>query len=354
MSTGGLALSGVFVLGSALVVPAWRNKHRTGAHAGAVGALSLLALVAAGAATTWLTWQVVSLGVHDSPQQSHGHSLLGSIFGVPVIVLPLAILVAVVGVAELVARTAGTAPVSSASAAQPPTSTAVSIERRSPDVRAQYPHELAGTPPRQPQTAQREVSGPRGRFRHLSRGDDRTLETIRGEVAAAGVHSRAALAEAVSQIESRLSIGLAEHARAQTSTQDAVGLLQQTVTDSAMTVTLALERVAEGCAKVADQIEAHRLERHLLTDAVSQLARPTLTPRAAPPSIVATTEVSIVKDDDCELEPAPTRLPDVRWQHHANETNGVLTSVQRLRQRAQKVWTRARAGTNGTGRSPSV
>jgi len=358
VSTGELALSAVVVLASVVVFLAWDNKHR--ARADAVWVLSLLLLGAAAGATSWLTWQVVLLGVHDTPPQSRGHGLSGSILGIPVIVVPLAVLVAAVGVTELLARTAGNAPVPSPSPSSHRAAAGPSMERRSSDVRAQYPHEPP-TPPRQRKIGQRVMSGSRELLGYFTRTEQRTLEAIRGEVAAGGAQARTTLADAISQIESRLSIGLEQHARVQTSTHDAVGRLQETVTDSAANVTLALEGVSEMCTKVADQIEGHRHERHLLTDAVALLARPVARPREVPPpAIVGEAEISIVDDDHDHdhraQDPAPHTVTYERWQDRANERAAVRSSVKRLRERAQEagrhMWTRARS--NRTGSDPST
>jgi hypothetical protein len=349
VSTAGLALSALFVLASVLIIPAWRNKHAAGINAAAVLGLSYAALGAAAAATGWLTWQVVSLGVHDTPEQSH-HQFLGSILGVPVIVIPLAVLVAVVGVTELVARTSGASPVPSPTPSSHAAAARGSMERRSPELRPEFPRDLPT--PRQRKIGQRVMNGSRDLLGYFNRAEQRTVEAIRGEVAAGGAHSRTTLADAISQIESRLSVGLEQHARVQTSTQDAVGRLQETVTDSAATVTRALEGVSEVCARVADQIEAHRLERHLLTDAVALLARPVSRPRDVPPrTIVAEPEISIVEDDERAPDPVPTTVTYERWRDPANQTTAVRSSVKRLRERAQQagrqMWTRARANRSG-------
>ena len=49
-----LGLSGLFVMVSIKVFPAWCNKHR--ANEAATRVFSVLALVATVAATVWLTW----------------------------------------------------------------------------------------------------------------------------------------------------------------------------------------------------------------------------------------------------------------------------------------------------------
>jgi len=226
------------------------------------------------------------------------------------------------------------------------------MERPPLDLRSDYPHGLPT--PRQQKIGQRVMSGSRELLGYFSRAEQRTVEAIRGEVAAGGAYSRTTLADAISQIESRLSDGLEQHARVQTSTHDAVGRLQETVTDSAANVTRALEGVSEVCARVADQIEAHRLERHFLTDAVALLARPVSKPREVPArAVVVEPEISIVEDDDVgrALEPAPTTVTYERWRE-PNQQTAMRSSVKRLRERAQQagrqMWTRARANRPGS------
>ncbi|HTD50053.1 MAG TPA: hypothetical protein VK771_05605 [Acidimicrobiia bacterium] len=352
MSTVGLGLSAVFVLASDSIFYFWSPRHWVGVHEAAARVLSCAAVCALVAATGWLGWQIISFGVHDTPASSHGHAVFGSIFGVPVIVVPLAVLVAMVGVAELVARTVGASPVPSPS--NHAAAAGGSMERPSLDLRSDYPYELP-TPARQRKIGQRAMKGSRELLGYFSRAEQQTVEAIRGEVAAGGAHSRTTLADAISQIESRLSDGLEQHARFQTSTQDAVGRLQETVTDSAAKVTRALEGVSEVCARVADQIEAHRLERHLLTDAVALLARPVSRPLEVPPRAVVTEpELAIVEDDEVEPapDPAPATVTYERWREPIYETTAMRTSVKRLRERAQQagrqMWTRARANRPGS------
>jgi len=121
----GLGLSGLFVMLSVIVMPAWRTKHRARAQVRPVRVLPLLAIATAIAATTWLTWEAVSLGLHHASTGStgstrpHGHaSFIVSFFGVPVILISLAILIAVVGLAELLAHTVEARPTPTAPAVQ--------------------------------------------------------------------------------------------------------------------------------------------------------------------------------------------------------------------------------------------
>jgi hypothetical protein len=345
VTTRALALSSLFVLLSALVIPAWRNRHRESAHAGAVDALSLVALAAASAATTWLTWQVISLGVHDSPTQSSGRSsLLGSVFGIPVVVVPLAVLVVIVGVAEIISRTARPAP--QAAAPAPPVATAAAAA-------------TVATTPRQGRTGV-------GRF---MRGDDRTLEAMLAELTAAEFRNQSALADGMNEIESRLSVNMDEHARVQSSTQTAMDRLQARVAESTADMTHALQGISDVCERVTADIEAHRLERHVLTDAIALLGARApepldLTVSEADPEVTDSTEISLVDeeiteislvDDEPPREPARSayRAPDLTWRDYSSPRSSVLTaSVKRLRQRAQtgwQEWARGKTRSNGNG-----
>ena len=215
----------MFVLLSALVIPAWRNRHRESPHVGAVDALSLVALAAASAATTWLTWQVISLGVHDSPTQNGDRSsLLGSVFGIPVVVVPLAVLVVIVGVAEIISRTSGPARVASAA----------------PQATTSSPAPAAATEAPAPRTGRAGI----GRY---MRGDDRTLEAMLAELAAAEFRNQSALVDGMNDIETRLSVNMDEHTRIQSSTRTAMEQLQARVAESASGMTKALEGISDVC-----------------------------------------------------------------------------------------------------------
>ena len=128
--------------------------------------------------------------------------------------------------------------------------------------------------------------------------------------------------------------------------------------DSAASVNLALDGAAEMCAKVADRIEAHRLERPALADAVARLTRPVAITPDVPPAIVPAAGTAIVAEGDVVADPVAVKPIDERWRDRPNDGNGMLTSVQRLRQRAtnagRQVWTRARPRPSRTGPSPSA
>jgi hypothetical protein len=310
-------------------------------------------------------------------------------------VIPLAIVIAVIGVVELLDRTAGDASV-------PPRLTAATVspvEPRPVDVRrrVRQESERAVLPP--PDKGRSEAKPGRDRLSRLKRGDERTLEVILGELAAGYNRSRGVMADAISEIETRVAMDLEEQSRIQTSTQTAIEILQETFTSSASDVTIALGSVSEMCELVTDRIEAHRLERPALAEAIARLARPVPVPvpvpvgvpRGAPAIIADDIEISIVEDDIAvepeggehvavddvavnelaideaaideaaplpvpqpapSVAPAPTRLPEPSWQYRSRPESPVLTSVKRLRQRAQTGWeawkgSRPRPDSNG-------
>jgi hypothetical protein len=364
VTTRALALSSLFVLLSALVIPAWRNRHRESPHAGAVDALSLVALAAASAATTWLTWQVISLGVHDSPtQNSDRSSLLGSVFGIPVVVVPLAVLVMIVGIAEIISRTSGSpnvaSPATQATRSSP--APAAAKEAPVPQVATAAAAVTAGAAPRKGRAGV-------GRF---MRGDDRTLEAMMAELTAAEFRNQSALADGMNEIETRLSVNMDQHTRIQGSTRTAMEQLQARVAESATGMTKALDGISDACDRVTADIEAHQLERHVLTDAIALLKVPApepidLTVGAADQKVTDSTEISLVDDEPTEISPVddePTRerapappayrAPDLTWRDYGNQRSGVLTaSVKRLRQRAQsgwQEWARNKTRSNGNG-----
>ena len=362
MTTRALALSSLFVLLSALVIPAWRNRHRESPHAGAVDALSLVALAAASAATTWLTWQVISLGVHDSPTQNGDRSsLLGSVFGIPVVVVPLAVLVVIVGVAEIISRTSGPAHVASSA----------------PQATTSSPAPAAATEAPAPRTGRAGI----GRY---MRGDDRTLEAMLAELAAAEFRNQSTLADGMNDIETRLSVNMDEHTRIQSSTRTAMEHLQARVAESASGMTKALEGISDACERVTADIEAHRLERHVLTDAIALLsvrapapidltvgeADHEITDSADSTDSTDSTEISLVDDEPTEIslvDDEPSRAPvpaatayrasDLTWRDYGSQRSSVLTaSVKRLRQRAQtgwQEWARGKTRSNGNGNGAS-
>jgi hypothetical protein len=101
-----------------------------------------------------------------------------------------------------------------------------------------------------------------------------TVAAIREEMAAADMRARAVLSNAMALIELRLSKDQEEREREQQSTDGAIELLRNSVIDNATGVGRLLEQVANMCAMVADRLEADRVERHALAEALTRLARP--------------------------------------------------------------------------------
>ena len=99
------------------------------------------------------------------------------------------------------------------------------------------------------------------------------MEEIREQLTAADLRARAVLADAIAQIESRLTSDLEQRERLQASTELAIETLQRSVIGSATDVARALGQVSEMCAIVSEKIEADRVERRALTEAIAALAR---------------------------------------------------------------------------------
>jgi len=316
-----LGLSGLFVMVSIKVFPAWCSKHRSSDVA--IRVFSVLALAATIAATAWLTWQVASLGVQHSPSHPRAQ-LYGTAFGVPVVLIPLAILLAIVAVAEI--RSGGV---------------------------------------------------PSPSFSFGKRKDAEMLETIRGQIAGASTDSRAVLADAISQIESSVSARIEERSRLQASTGTAVETLHSAVTESASDVADTFERVANLCATVAARIEAHQLEPDPLAEVIERLASapaialvpaPVAEPAPAPAVVTKRpqpddVEISLVDEEEAEdgvaVHADPTTSPDpvMPSPPDDNPPPAALTTVERLRQQAQRVsrevFTRGKSQPSRMGRRPT-
>ncbi len=309
-----LGLSGLFVMVSIKVFPAWCNKHR--ANEAATRVFSVLALVATVAATVWLTWEVASLGVQHSPTQTHP-SLYGTVFGIPIVLVPLAVLLAIVGVTEL-------------------------------------------------RGAER-IAMPS--LRLGKRRDADMLDSIRGQISGASSDTRTVLAEAISQIESSVSARIEERARLQAETGTAVETLQSAVAESASEVSDTFERVASLCASVTARLDAQRLEPDPLAAVIARLAAAPGAPLPVPSAGIDDIEINLVdlEDDDDELAdeevpqlvttPAAAAVPEMSPtppRAPAQPASAPLTTVERLRQRAQRVgrevWTRSKAQPSRSGR----
>jgi hypothetical protein len=297
-----LGLSALFVLVSIKVFPVWCSKHRSGDLA--IRIFSALALAATIAATAWLTWEVASLGVQHSP--SHPRApLYGTISGIPVVLIPLAILLAVVGIAEL--RTEGV---------------------------------------------------PTPSFSFGKRKDAEMLDSIRGQISGASSDTRVVLADAIAQIESSVSTRIDERARLQESTGTAVETLQSAVAESASDVAGTFERVADLCAAVTERIEAQQLEPDPLAEVIARLTAATTPTPALPETHSDDVEISLVEEEEDPAAPAPIAEPVGQSPpYRDSRPTATLTTVERLRQRAQRVgrevWTRSKAQPSRTGRRPT-
>jgi hypothetical protein len=102
----------------------------------------------------------------------------------------------------------------------------------------------------------------------------KAVAAIREEMSAADMRARAVLSNAMALIELRLSRDVEDRERIQASTEAAIENLRASVVDNANGVGRVLEQVANMCAMVAEQIEADRVERRTLADAITLLARP--------------------------------------------------------------------------------
>jgi hypothetical protein len=102
----------------------------------------------------------------------------------------------------------------------------------------------------------------------------KAVAAIREEMSAADMRARAVLSNAMALIELRLSKDAEERERIQATTEAAIESLRTSIVDNANGVGRVLEQVANMCAMVAEQIEADRVERRALADAITLLARP--------------------------------------------------------------------------------
>jgi hypothetical protein len=118
--------------------------------------------------------------------------------------------------------------------------------------------------------------------------ETRTIAAIREEMSAADMRARAVLSNAMALIELRLSKDVEERERVQVATEAAIEHLRTSIVDNANGVGRVLEQVANMCAMVAEQIEADRVERRALAEAISALARP-LTGSADTPHVIGGT-----------------------------------------------------------------
>ena len=175
------------------------------------------------------------------------------------------------------------------------------------------------------------------RLDDLTHRDKRTIEAIRRQLAAGNVDFRTALADTTQQIELRLLPELEHRAELQAGTESALEKVQDTLAACAADLERAMQGVSDLCATVVEQLEADRLERPVLTEAIEYLSE----------LYSDDTEISIIEDDEpvrsepVRSEPVPfTYEPYAAWGHRDDNGGGMLTSVKRLRQRAQRAGAR--------------
>jgi hypothetical protein len=192
-----------------------------------------------------------------------------------------------------------------------------------------------------------------------------TIAAIREEMAAADMRARAVLSNAMALIELRLSKDQEEREREQQSTEAAIELLRNSVIDNATGVGRLLEQVANMCAMVADRLEADRVERRALAEALTRLALPaaelpepskviggTVVASQSAPAAASEGELSLLDQGELSLielerDEADTRQPPV------NSQVGKVTEWPRLdRQVTDTIDVRQHKGTRLTaGRS---
>ena len=120
----------------------------------------------------------------------------------------------------------------------------------------------------------------------------KAVAAIREEMSAADMRARAVLSNAMALIELRLSKDAEERERIQATTEAAIENLRTSIVENANGVGRVLEQVANMCAMVAEQIEADRVERRALADAITLLARP-LSGSADPPHVIGGTVLAV-------------------------------------------------------------
>ena len=145
-------------------------------------------------------------------------------------------------------------------------------------------------------------------FGRRKRQDELVIDAIREQLNTAAAHNRTVLTDAIERIDLRLSRDLEQRERLQASTEAAFEALRYSVTSSATDVARSLGQVANMCAMIAEQIEAERLERRSLTEAIALLARPPAPALEEPSRVIGGTvfaspelshdEISIIEDDD--------------------------------------------------------
>ncbi|MGO9872706.1 MAG: hypothetical protein ACLPVY_02815 [Acidimicrobiia bacterium] len=193
------------------------------------------------------------------------------------------------------------------------------------------------------------------------------VELIRDEMWAADRNALAMLAEATAQIELQLSTDGEDRERAQLSTETAIEQLRSSVIGHAIDVGRGLEQVAEMCALLAEQIEADRLERRAIIEALTSLSLPRPSPSTGPSQVMggtvfAASEISDATERDTlpsAAHPARNQMarPDefhptntnpnaqgrraIEKRSDVNSRRAETTNI-RLQQSAQRTWRRLR------------
>ena len=205
-------------------------------------------------------------------------------------------------------------------------------------------------------------------FGRRKRQDELVIDAIREQLNTAAAHNRTVLTDAIARIDLRLSRDLEQRERLQASTEAAVEALRYTVASGASDVARSLGQVANLCATIAEQMEAERLERRAITEAIAYLARPYALALEEPSRVIGGTvfaspeltddrEISIIEDDDdvedhehdevgedpggpeLELEPAA----DMWCRHDDGWVGGVEIADVRSDNDTTQYWLRRRS-----------
>jgi hypothetical protein len=104
------------------------------------------------------------------------------------------------------------------------------------------------------------------------RRDAQAVEAMREQLAAADMHARSVLA-AVAKTDSRWTKDREDRARTWLAAAGALDDVRTSAAENTADITRALHHVAEACALVAEKLDADRLERGDLTEAINALKR---------------------------------------------------------------------------------
>ncbi len=125
-------------------------------------------------------------------------------------------------------------------------------------------------------------------WRRSTRRDE--FESMRCQLAVADAEMRASFARAITGIESLLRTEHDDRMQTEIALLDAFGGLRDELADRDASFVRALERVADAWERIADRIEADRIERRALAEAVARLAE-SLAPEPAVPGRATTAHV---------------------------------------------------------------